>query len=119
VTTCDRFRSGWLQTAQRLFELASVLRQRNVGWRVARGILESALSVAHHSVHLVPINVSWDNHDVMLGVLFGISSEIVVLAGSFQDEFGIMRTRHRWPSTVREVAAVAAGVPASPRNLGN
>jgi len=88
------------------------------GWRVARGILESALSVAHHSVHLVPINVSWDNHDVMLGVLFGISSEIVVLAGSFQDELGIMRTRHRWPSSVREVAAVAAGVPAFSAELG-
>jgi branched-chain amino acid transport system substrate-binding protein len=80
------------------------------GWRVARGILESALSVAHHSVHLVPINVPWDNHDVILGVLFGIGPEIVVLAGSFQDEVTLMRTRPRWPMTVREVAAVAAGV---------
>jgi hypothetical protein len=30
------------------------------GWRFARGVLESALGVAHHSVHLVPINVPWD-----------------------------------------------------------
>jgi branched-chain amino acid transport system substrate-binding protein len=80
------------------------------GWRVARGILESALGVARHSVHLVPINVPWDNHDTILGVLFGISPEIVALAGSFQDELALMQTRHRWPSTVREVAAVAAGV---------
>ncbi len=80
------------------------------GWRVARGVLESALGVAHHSVHLVPINVPWDNHDIILGVLFGIGPEIVVLAGSFQDELALMRTRHRWPSTVREVAAVAAGL---------
>ncbi|SRR5438309_3011612 len=80
------------------------------GWRVARGILESALSVAHHSVHLVPINVPWDNHDVILGVLSGIGPGIVVLAGSFQDEVILMRTRQRWPITVREVAAVAAGV---------
>jgi branched-chain amino acid transport system substrate-binding protein len=79
-------------------------------WRVARGILESALGVAHHSLHLVPINVSWDSHETILGVLFGIKPEIVVLAGSFQDELGVMRTRPRWPSTVREVAAVAAGV---------
>jgi hypothetical protein len=28
-----------------------------------------------------------------------------VLPGSFQDELAFMRTRHRWPSTVREVAA--------------
>jgi branched-chain amino acid transport system substrate-binding protein len=88
------------------------------GWRVARGILESALRVAHHSVHLVPINVSWEDHDTILGVLFGISPEIVVLAGSFQDELGIMRTRHRWPSTVREVAGVAAGVRAFSAELG-
>jgi len=80
------------------------------GWQVARGILESALGVARHSVHLVPINVPWENHDTILGVLFGISPEIVVLAGSFQDELGLMRTRRRWPSTVRAVAAVAAGL---------
>ncbi len=78
------------------------------GWRVARGILESARGVAHHSVHLVPINIPWDNHDIILGVLFGISPEIVVLVGSFQDELSIMRTRHQWPSTVRAMAAVAA-----------
>jgi branched-chain amino acid transport system substrate-binding protein len=88
------------------------------GWRVARGILESALGMAHHSVHLVPINIPWDNHDIILGVLFGISPEIVVLAGSFQDELALMRTRHRWPSTVREVAAVAAGVRAFSAELG-
>src|SRR6266704_2761357 len=58
------------------------------GWRVARGILESALGVAHHSVHLVPINVPWEDHDTILGVLFGINPDSVVLAGSFQDELG-------------------------------
>src|SRR5258707_5101502 len=80
------------------------------GWRVARGVLESALGVAHHSVHLVPINVPWDNHDIILGVLFGIGPEIVVLAGSFQDGLALMRTRHRWPSTVRRGAAGPPGL---------
>jgi branched-chain amino acid transport system substrate-binding protein len=87
-------------------------------WRVARGILESALGVAHHSLHLVPINVSWDSHETILGVLFCIKPEVVVLAGSFQDELRVMRTRPRWPSTVREVAAVAAGVHAFSSELG-
>jgi hypothetical protein len=41
-----------------------------------------------------------------------------VLAGSFQDELALMRTRHRWPSTVCEVAAVAAGVRAFSAELG-
>src|SRR5229473_2816886 len=79
------------------------------GWQVARGILESAL-VTRQSVELVPINPPLENHDTILRTLFDIGPEIVVLAGSFPDELGIMRTRHRWPSTVRAVAAVAAGV---------
>ena len=33
-----------------------------------------------------------------------------MLAGSFQDELNLMRTRSRWTSTVRVVAAVAAGL---------
>jgi hypothetical protein len=61
-------------------------------------------------VHLVPINVPWENHDIILGALSVIAPEVVVLAGSFQDELALMQTGHRWPSTVREVAAVAAGV---------
>jgi branched-chain amino acid transport system substrate-binding protein len=80
------------------------------GWQVARGILESAAATARQSVELVPINLPLENHDTILRTLFDIGPEIVVLAGSFQDELGLMRTRHRWPSTVGAVAAVAAGV---------
>jgi branched-chain amino acid transport system substrate-binding protein len=80
------------------------------GWQVARGILESAAVTARQSVELVPINTPLESHDTILRTLFDIGPEIVVLAGSFQDELGIMRTRHRWPSTVGAVAAVAAGV---------
>jgi branched-chain amino acid transport system substrate-binding protein len=80
------------------------------GWQVARGVLESALAVARHSVHLVPVNVPWENHDTILGVLTGIAPEVVVLVGSFPDELSIMRTRHHWPSTVRAMATVAAGL---------
>jgi len=87
-------------------------------WHVARGILESALGVGRHSVHLVPVNVSWDDHQTILGVLSGIAPEIVVLAGSFQDELSIMRIRDRWPTTVHAVAAVAAGVSMFSTELG-
>jgi len=80
------------------------------GWQVARGILRSAFTVGRHTVHLVPLNVPWENHDTILGILSGIGPEIVVLAGSFQDELSLMRTRSRWTSTVRVVAAVAAGL---------
>jgi len=80
------------------------------GWQVARGILESVAAVACQSVELVPINLPLENLDTILRTLFYIGPEVVVLAGSFQDDLGIMRTRHRWPSTVRAVAAVAAGV---------
>jgi branched-chain amino acid transport system substrate-binding protein len=80
------------------------------GWRVARGILDSALAVGHHSVHLVPVNIPWEDHDALLGLLSGIAPDVVVLAGSFQGEVSLMRTRSRWPHTVGVVAAVAAGL---------
>lgn len=88
------------------------------GWQVARGILEGALTVARHSVHLVPVNVPWEDHDTILGVLGGLAPEVVVLAGSFQDELGLVRTRPRWPGTVAAVAAVAAGIGAFSAELG-
>jgi branched-chain amino acid transport system substrate-binding protein len=80
------------------------------GWQVARGILESLLVEAGQSVELVPINSSLENYDTILRTLFDIDPEVVVLAVTFPDELGIMRTRQHWPSTVRVVAAVAAGL---------
>jgi branched-chain amino acid transport system substrate-binding protein len=81
------------------------------GWQVARGILESVVVLAGQSVELVPINFSLENYDTILPILFDIDPEVVVLAVTFPDELGIMRTRQRWPSAVRAVAAVAAGLP--------
>ncbi len=80
------------------------------GWQVARGILESLLVEAGQSVELVPINSSLENSDTILRTLFDIDPEVVVLAVTFPDELGIMRTRQHWPSAVRVVAAVAAGI---------
>ena len=80
------------------------------GWQVARGILESLLVEAGQSVELVPINSSLENYDTILRTLFDIDPEVVVLAVTFPDELGIMRTRQHWPSTVRVTAAVAAGL---------
>lgn len=80
------------------------------GWRVAHGLLDSALAVARHSVHLVPVDVPWEHHDTLLGVLSGIAPDVVVLSGSFQGEVSLMRTRSRWPRTVGVVAAIAAGL---------
>ena len=80
------------------------------GWQVARGILESVLVVAGQSVELVPINSSLENYDTILRTLFDIDPEVVVLAVTFPDELGILRTRQHWPSTIRVVAAVAAGL---------
>jgi branched-chain amino acid transport system substrate-binding protein len=87
-------------------------------WHVARGILEGALGVGRHSVHLVPVNVAWDDHETILAVLSGIAPEAVVLVGSLQDELSIMRIRDRWPSTVHAAAAVAAGVSVFSTELG-
>lgn len=80
------------------------------GWQVARGILESTVAEARQSVELVPINFPVENHEIILRTLLAIRPDVVVSAGSFPDEVGIMRTRPRWPSSVRAVAAVAAGL---------
>jgi branched-chain amino acid transport system substrate-binding protein len=66
--------------------------------------------VAGQSVELVPINCSLENYNTILRTLFDIDPEVVVLAVTFPDELGIMRTRQHWPRTVRVVAAVAAGI---------
>ena len=66
--------------------------------------------MAGQSVELVPINSSLENYDKILQPLFDIDPEVVVLAVTFPDELGIMRTRQHWPSAVRVVAAVAAGL---------
>src|SRR5262249_22050521 len=70
-------------------------------------------------IHLVPISVSWDDHETILGVLSGIAPEVVVLVGSLQDELSIMRIRDQWPATVHAVAAVAAGGSAFSTELGS
>ena len=67
--------------------------------------------LAGQSVELVPINFALENYDTILPILFDIDPEVVVLAVTFADELGIMRTRQHWPTTVRIVAAVAAGLP--------
>jgi branched-chain amino acid transport system substrate-binding protein len=75
------------------------------GRQINRGVVESARETGH-SVHSVPLQ----NSDAVLSAILSITPEAVVLASSFQDELVTMRTRPRWPTTVRAVAAVAAGV---------
>jgi branched-chain amino acid transport system substrate-binding protein len=57
-----------------------------------------------------PNQLYLENYDTILRTLFDIDPEVVVLAVTFPDELGIMRTRQHWPSTVCVVAAVAAGL---------
>src|SRR5262249_35844603 len=65
-----------------------------------------------------PLTRGLDDHETILAVLSGIAPEIVVLVGSLEDELSIMRIRDRWPTTVHEVAAVAAGVSVFSTELG-
>ena len=87
------------------------------GWQVARGVMESAQGVVQ-SVELIPMHSPLKNSDAIRSVLFEISPEVVVLAGSFQDELMIMRGGPYWPATVRALAAVAAGIHAFSAQLG-
>jgi branched-chain amino acid transport system substrate-binding protein len=56
--------------------------------------------------------------DVLVGELRASRPEILVLAGTFEQEIQIMRTRQRWPASIQTVAAVAAGIYAFRDELG-
>ena len=111
VTTCEPLPHWLAEESPALTRFCILYSGRGTfGWQVAPGILESILVVAGQSVELVPINSSLENCDTILQTLFDIEPEVVVLAATFPGELGIMQTRQHWPSTVRVVVAVAAGL---------
>ena len=79
---------------------------------VARGVVEAARAAGVHSVELIPIASRRGHADSLVRELCARSPQILVLAANFQQEVQMMRARSGadWPDTVREVAAVAAGV---------
>lgn len=87
------------------------------GRQVCGGVIESAQESAH-SVDLVPFDSPLKDRDLVVSRLLDLSPEAVVLAGNFQDELAIMRTRPHWPTTVHTTAAVAAGIGTFSSELG-
>jgi branched-chain amino acid transport system substrate-binding protein len=92
-------------------------RKGSFAWQVARGVLESA-QLLGHSVELTPMIPSLEESHWAIPILHATKPEIVVLAGTFQQELTLMRSRQLWPSTVDTVAAVAAGVSEFSLKLG-
>jgi hypothetical protein len=88
------------------------------GYQVARGIMESVRAVGSQSVQLIPLHSVLENRNTLLPILVVNGPEVLLLVGRFQDDVAIMRTRRLWPNTVREVAAVAAGIRAFSIALG-
>ena len=88
------------------------------GHQVARGIMESFRALGRQSVQLIPLHSVLENPATLLPMLLAFGAEVLVLVGRFQDDVTIMRTRHLWPNTVREVAAVASGIRAFSIELG-
>jgi branched-chain amino acid transport system substrate-binding protein len=73
---------------------------------VAQGVVQAA--PPQYSAQL--ISYSALDVDVLVQTLRASRAEILVLAGSFEQEIQIMRARQRWPASIQAVAAVAAGV---------
>jgi branched-chain amino acid transport system substrate-binding protein len=73
---------------------------------VARGIIEAA--PPEHSVQLMPYS-AFDVDD-LVQKLQASRPEILVVAGSFEQEIQIIAARQRWPASIQLMAAVAAGV---------
>jgi branched-chain amino acid transport system substrate-binding protein len=87
------------------------------GRQVNRGLTEVTRKT-ELSVDSVAIGPSLKNSNDTLSVLRRIEPEAVVLASSLEDELAIIKTRAQWPSSVRAIAAVAAGVAEFDRELG-
>ena len=110
VTTCERSRTGWLKSSRGSVEFVSCIQgEEHSDGRLRVGFwnrpwlrLASRSSLSQSTLPRKLRHHSWS--------LFDIDPEVVVLAVTFPDELGIMRTRQHWPRTVRVVAAVAAGI---------
>jgi branched-chain amino acid transport system substrate-binding protein len=109
----------WLAREHSELRRISILYQGkgSFAWQVARGILESARDTGH-SVDLVPFHTPFNESHRRFPKLFEFDPQVVVLAASFEDELLVLRTRPRWPGTVRAVAAVAAGTTLFGTRLG-
>jgi branched-chain amino acid transport system substrate-binding protein len=81
---------------------------------VARGVVQAA--IPEYSAQLMPYSAL--DIDVLVRELRAARPEILVLAGSFEQEIQVMRTHQRWPASIQAVAAVAAGVHAFHDELG-
>jgi branched-chain amino acid transport system substrate-binding protein len=117
----DYFRALPLWLAKQCPELRSICvfysGRGTFGRQVSRGILESAQKTGH-SIHSIPLSSPQKDNNAVLSAIRDLEPEALVLAGSFQDELAIMRTRPRWPNTVRVRAAVSAGLAAFGSQLG-
>jgi branched-chain amino acid transport system substrate-binding protein len=117
----DYFRTlpRWLVDKHHEFSRICVLysSKGSFAWQVACGVMESAQQPAQ-PLDLVPFDNPLKNGDVVISRLFDLGPEAVLLAGNFQDELAIMRTRPHWPTTVRTTAAVAAGIASFASHLG-
>jgi len=117
----DYFRALPLWLAKQFADLRRICilhsSKGSFGRQVVRGVLESSQE-ASQSLELVRFEAPVKNNDPALLTLLDLSPEAVVLAGSFQDELALMRTRPRWPTSVQVVAAVAAGIAAFSSQLG-
>ncbi|PYV81884.1 MAG: hypothetical protein DMG93_13755 [Acidobacteria bacterium] len=61
-------------------------------------------------MYSVLLNSPGRNPDSVLSTIRDLDPEAVVLGASFQDELAILRTRSRWPNTMRVTASVEAGI---------
>jgi branched-chain amino acid transport system substrate-binding protein len=78
---------------------------------VVRGLLQAA-SVGFYSPTVLPLPTAVSSACPVVQELRSIAPDVLILAGSFQDEIAIMRQKQLWPDTIRSVAAIAAGVQA-------
>ncbi len=84
--------------------------------KVIRGFTEAAVALGHHSVDLLTL-VSHQPAE-LVRELEARQPQVVVLASTLEEEIRLLESRPLWPDSVECVAAVAAGVRAFYKQLG-
>jgi len=108
----------WLSTTRPSLRHIAILHSTRgtFGAQIARGLVEAATATGE----FVTETVRYEPGTALraLDAIRRFAPDVLVLAGRFDDDVLLMRARSQWPASVRETAAVAAGVRAFWEDLG-
>ena len=111
---------GWFRRQEPGIDHLTILHAERgtFGRQVARGLDEAARREGFDRILVVPCDLARVNPSGALSWSADGGGHALVLAGSYQDEVRLLLNRESFPSPVRQIAAVAAGLVSFGEALG-